>query len=416
MHCEPCLSSSPGSAEIAVLDTIHGAATLASEMVDRGLRATALEVYHENPEMSGYDLVVAPVHLWSGNPALEEARRLGKRVITHHRAVGELLGPPGMRVFELTGTRGKTTSALLLARILSQRGRILSHTTRGIEIWEDGNSRIISSGLSITPANMILALKEALAAGAGSLVGEVSLGGCGLADYGILTSLSGDYLVAQGSLWASTAKLQMVSLLRSGSLLISNMDAAISSNMTFGPGGDVSCDGSTLAFRERSAKLELGGGVDRSSYLQAIACAAAASIAAGLFVEEIAEALEGFEGFSGRMMVSSREGLSLVDNSNSGLQVSGISHALDYARGGSLALVAGEEAQTVCEGMDVPALVELLRSRRDEIDLLVLVGERLRPYAKELHAITASDLPSGLALAEERPGLDKLLSCVKCFR
>lgn len=385
-------------------------------MVDRGLRATALEVYHENPDMNGYDLVVAPVHLWPGNPAIREARSLGKRVITHHRAVGELLGPPSMRVFELTGTTGKTTSALLLARILSYRERTLSHTTRGIEIWKDGSSRIISSGLSITPANMIPALKEAKAAGAGSLVGEVSLGGCGLADYGILTSLSGDYLVAQGSLWASTAKLQMATLARIGSLLISNMDAAISSDMTFGPGGDVSYDGSALSFRGRSARLELGEGVDLSSYLPGIACAAAASIAAGLSVEEIAEALEGFEGFSGRMMISSRDGLSLLDNSNSGLQVSGISHALDYARGGSLALVAGEEAQTVCEGMDVPALVELLRSRRDEIDLLVLVGERLRPWAEELHALTAPDLPSGLALAEKRAGLDKLLSCVKCFR
>ena len=103
---------------MAVLDTIHGATLLAERMRGRGIEAAALEVYHAAPEVSPFDLIVAPVHLPPKNPALTEARRLGKETITHHRAVGELLaGDPEFRPFEVTGTVGKTTTALILARI-----------------------------------------------------------------------------------------------------------------------------------------------------------------------------------------------------------------------------------------------------------------------------------------------------------
>ena len=77
----------------------------------------------------------------------------------------------------------------------------------------------------------------------------------------------------------------------------------------------------------------------------------------------------------------------------------------------------GEEAETVCEGMDLQALIEILGRRRREVDLLILVGERLAPYASSLLAFTACDLDSGLALAKSGLGRgDRLISCVKCFR
>jgi len=90
-----------------VLDTIHGAGIIAQRMVDSGMDARAFEVYHDSPNLEGFDLVVSPVHLGPGNPALAEARRLGKRIITHHQAVGELVHP-SLPVFEVTGTHSKT--------------------------------------------------------------------------------------------------------------------------------------------------------------------------------------------------------------------------------------------------------------------------------------------------------------------
>ena len=46
---------------------------------------------------------------------------------------------------------------------------------------------------------------------------------------------------------------------------------------------------------------------------------------------------------------------------------------------------------------------------------LILVGERLEPLAAELRADTAKNLAEGLGKAETG-GLERLLSCVKCFR
>lgn len=425
MHRHPRLQESNGSSEVAplvaVLDTIHGAGLIAERMRARGIEAAAFEVYHSSPNVSGFDLIIVPVHLPPDNPSHREARRLGKKVVTHHRAVGDLLdGDRNFRAFEVTGTRGKTTTALILAQILSAKGTVASHTTRGIEIWRGGKSQLVSSGLSITPANVIRAFDAAKDAGADDLVCEVSLGGTGLADFGILTSFAKDYKIAGGTLWASTAKLQMVSLSKGGSKLIAGEEVGISADVTFGAGpkGQVWCTPREILAGEESAPLNLGEGLDIESYAPSISGAAAAALAAGFCLQEIASALEGFEGLGGRMKKTRQDGILVFDNSNSGLRASGVEAALDRAKGGGrLALVAGEEAATVCEGMDVPALIELLARRRQEIDLLILVGKRLAPYAPGLLALSATDLDSGLAEAKaDLKRGDRIISCVKCFR
>jgi len=414
VHSSAGLQACRGShSSVAVLDTIHGAATIAERLVQLGINAEAFEVYHHSPSVKGFDLVVAPVHLPPTNFALSEARRLGKPVITHHRAVGEILAPE-MPVIEITGTRGKTTTALLLSMILSHQAKVASHTTRGIELWSRGASEVVQSGLSIAPANVIRAVDAASRCGAEALICEVSLGGTGIADIGVMTTLQGDYRIAGGTAWASAAKLQMVSLARPGSKLIAGIDSEIIADLTFGPGGNVWSETEALWFGEESVPLKLGPSLDKGSYLQAISAAAASAYASGLMPGEIASGLQGFNGFDGRMKVSSSGGLALYDNSNSGLKVSGVERALDMAPEGA-ALIVGEESETVCEGLDIPALVDLLRRRRGEVGFLVLVGKRLLPYAADLEATPAPDLVSGLDLARAS-GKRDLISCVKCFR
>lgn len=402
-----------------MLDTIHGALTLARRMDELGMKADALEVYHHSPSVADYDLVVAPVHLGPKNPVLIEARRLGKGIITHHQAAGELLceEDTDIRIIEVTGTHSKTTTALLAARILSRQKKVLSHTTRGLELWTGGESRTLGKGLSITPANVIAAFNAARAQDVDVLVSEISLGGTGLADIGILTSFSGDYRIAGQSAWASTAKLQMASLAKPGSRLLSASDVKISSDLTFGPAGRVRAERECLHFGDRCVSLQLDPSLDFPSYQTAISAASAAAWEMGLSPEEISEALCDFNGVSGRMKVSCQGSLTVYDCSNSGLKLSDVRRALDLVAGGRLGMVVGEDAETVCEGMDVPGLVDLLARRRNEIAFLVLVGERLLPFAEDLKARTAPDLSAGLSLVrKEGSEADRLLSCVKCFR
>jgi coenzyme F430 synthetase len=405
--------------KIAVLDTIHGAGTIAQRMIDLGMSASAFEVYHNTPCIEGFDLIVSPVHLEPQNPAIVNAVRRGLKIITHHQAVGEIVHP-NQSVFEVTGTHSKTSTALLLAKILSSEAKVVSHTTRGIDLWSRGLSSQLSSGLSITPGNVIHAVRAADDQHADILVCEVSLGGTGLADYGIITSFSGDYRIAKGSKWASTAKLQMVSLAKVGSKLVANSDVRISSDISFGRDGHVKATRELLCFGKEAIGLDLSLDLDFPGYETAISAASSACLAAGLSKETIGECLEGFDGFAGRMKLLHEEGLEIYDSSNSGLKVSDVGRALDRimsaSRGNRIGLVVGEESETVCEGMDIPRLIDLLRRRRDEIDLLVLVGERLAPMAAELRALKAPDQAKGFDLARTSDDIDRLLMCVKCFR
>lgn len=417
MHCDTGMQTCRRSSKIAVLDTIHGALIIARKMVESGLQAEAFEVYHHTPDLAEYDLIVSPVHLSPEIPVLIEARRQRKRMITHHQAVGELLMAEvsGMRVFEVTGTHSKTSSAILLSMILSRQERVLSHTTRGLEIWHGGKSRILQTGLSITPGNVIRAVQAAKADNATSLVCEISLGGTGLADFGILTSLSGDYLIADGTKWASTAKLQMISLSKRGATILANRDARISPDVSFADGGSIYAKPDSLVFPGEKVHLNLGADLDFWGYETAIAAAAAAADRADVARSDIAAALDGFDGLPGRMKIRRLEDRTVFDCSNSGLKVKDIARALDRAYGPNLVAVVGEDAKTVCEGLNIPALVDLLRSRRDEISRLILVGERLFPLAEDLRAATACNLQEGLETAESISP-KRLLSCVKCFR
>lgn len=415
MHRYSGFEACRGSSKVAVLDTIHGAGIIAQRMVDSGMDARAFEVYHSSPSLECFDLVVSPVHLSPRNPALAEARKLGKRIITHHQAVGELVHPC-LPVHEVTGTHSKTSTALLLAKLLSGEKKVVSHTTRGIELWSKGSSRLLQTGLSITPGNVIRAVEAAEANQSDQLVCEVSLGGTGLADIGVLTSFSGDYRIAQGTAWASTAKLQMVTMAKEDSRIVANTDVRISPEVSFGREGFVWATPDKLQFGNEAVSLELGKDLDYPGYDTAICAAAAACYASGLGKEEIAAGLEGFDGFVGRMKVTREGGLELYDCSNSGLKVSDVDRALDRISGGRVGLVVGEESETVCEGMDVPRLIDLLRLRRSEIDQLILVGNRIAPWAVDLKAKIAPDLSAGIETARASGGIDRLLSCVKCFR
>jgi UDP-N-acetylmuramyl pentapeptide synthase len=418
MHCSSSLQAGRRSPKVAVLDTIHGAITIARKMIESGIEAEALEVYHHMPSVAPYDLVVAPVHLGPNNPVLVEARKLKKKIITHHQAVGEILGGnliPELKVFEVTGTHSKTSTALLLARMLSQEKKILSHTTRGMEIWCHGKANMIQKGLSITPANVIPAMATAESRGIAVIISEISLGGTGLANFGVLTSFSNDYRIANTTKWASTAKLQMISLARKSAKLIANTDARLSLDCSFSMGGQVRAMPDRLIFGNKVVPISLGKELDFPGYQTALAGAAATAHADGMKMDEIAQSLQDFDGFSGRMKIKRQGRLIIFDSSNSGLKVKDVERALDRAKGSGLAVVVGEESETVCEGMNIPGLADLLRQRRLEMAKLILVGERLEPLAKELMADTANNLAEGLETAQ-REGCERLLSCVKCFR
>ena len=79
-------------------------------------------------------------------------------------------------------------------------------------------------------------------------------------------------------------------------------------------------------------------------------------------------------------------------------------------------MVLGEEAAQVCEGLPPEDVAGFLQKQGENINELVLVGERMRAI-KHKNTHYADSLTQGLTVASEIANDDDLiLSCVKCFR
>jgi coenzyme F430 synthetase len=422
------------ASRVAVADVNHGGLVLAEELCRLGYDAFAIDVYGTRkpatarvkvvrPADAGrFDALVAPVHLPPG-PLTDYARDAGIPVYTHHRMAGMIVAATGrldgLRSVEITGTRGKTTTAFALAGMLAAAGeRVLLHTSSGL--FFDGSP--LGKRLSVTPASIIRALDEPLAARPTVFVAEVSLGGCGTADVGVITSLRNDYPVAGGTVLSSQAKMQMIEYARPDSTIVHDSSfCAVGGRqeITFGPGGDLDYNNDGLIgsplFQDSTINPRWSPALDPAAYRQPVLCAAATAIALGIRPEDIGRGLESFDGVPGRMKFGEREGRRLLDNSSSGLTVAGVAHALEAAGAARRALVVGEEKYNVCEGLEPGRVLAIAKGAKAEG--IVLVGDRLKAAATAAGFAWAPDLEGGIAaaLAMTRPG-DTIVSCVKTWR
>ena len=442
--------------DVAVIDLTHGGIPLARHIARQARSVTGIDIYGtvggeilSGLEQDGIktadkintdiDLIVAPVHL---NPALMPDS--GERtVITHHRAVGELISgiPDGSldgKVVEITGTLAKTSTATLLADMASRSMSVLSHTTRGVEHWQKGVPIKVHHGLSIAPGSILEALEHAADINPDLYIFEVSLGGTGAAELGIITSLDNEYTIAGGSSTSTRAKMQMADYAKHGSTLLVNAsvgqidppdDVKI---ITFSdtPGkGDVYMNDLHTGIRTINCesmdcgtiRFMPGSGYDPSSYSTAMVCAAAAACILDVEPGNIESALLDFQGVHGRMRQVEWAGRKMVDNSNSGMNINSVGHALEYAKniaktGNKLVLALGEEAKQVCEGLDPGDVSTFTIEHGSDVDDIILVGERMEGISgNNIHHADSLDRAIEMAesLTEEN---DIIISCIKCFR
>ncbi len=516
--------------KFAVLDLTHGGIPIAKSLVAAGNKVVGIDVYgtiepdilleleetHGIPcsktplSASEFDILVAPVHLDSAYPMLVEARAQGKRVFSHHEIVGEILKIDsklsGIKKVEVTGVKAKTSTASLLADMLSRQFEVVLHTSRGLEYWIAGTSSLIHRGLSITPGSILVAIEKAFEAGFRPeiFIFEISIGGTGTADFGILTTLLPDYGIANNTALASEAKLQLVRQAKSGSTLLINAGtekalktakmsqakvltfkdpfsdellgtsnqaadfvletrcrpskSSISSELSTSSGlsdssiitglsdssipavlpdssistglpelqASQASSGSYICFMHRGKKVFsacLRPGYNSSSYRTAFIAASAAAIEFGIRHEAVISVIEGFGGLSGRMQEREINGISLIDNSNSGMDILSAEKALEYVflkkkdeKKESIILVLGEEASQVCEGLPPKSVQGFLEKFGTKCRQIILVGERMKAIDGK-NVSYARNLPEGLSKATESArNNDIILSSVKCFR
>jgi coenzyme F430 synthetase len=355
---------------ILVLDTIHGAQEIGAAYEKCGHSVDVVDIYRgttpdamQNARTCTYDLVTAPVHT---NPALPLLTGTGAPVLTHHEAVRHLLGndvPHPM--VEITGSRGKTTTAHALAHILGGPGVL--HTSTGTYAYPDKRTLFRKS---IAPASVIPAARCAREI-RGWLVAEESLGVTGAGDLAIITSPE-DYPFAGGKKSAIAAKIASA---RAARLLLAAPGVKAE-------GGQV-IHLDELAWCNRDSCTITWNGKQQTisnplfflpPYRVPLMLAAAAAALLGISPAPLAT----FEALPGRMSVSQRRKVTLVDNANSGTNRETTLCAARYARylAGvpALTLVIGqvEGDGKVCEGFSYQQIAETIAEVRP--DRVVLVG------------------------------------------
>lgn len=447
----------------AVLDLTHGGPAIAGKLKNIAASVTGIDVYgtltgeelevlerdgirtSQAPlEASEFDILIAPVHLDPEYPMLVDAAKRNLPIISHHAAVGEILKDAlgGTTVIEITGTKAKTSTAILLAEILSKKKKVISHTSRGLEDWEA--RRIIKNGLSITPASILSAVDVAEEEGIKPdiFIFEISLGGTGIADIGVITSIADDYKIANNTRLASEAKRSMILDARQGSIIAVNHAALMSFGacrrdirmISFSDSVNAAAsvyyeemnrNGGIIAYFIDSSKgkmiLQGTQDYDITAYKTAFVCAAAVALAMDIEPDEIERSMREFKGAQGRMRKTILAGRTLIDNSNSGMDMKSAQKALEYAQveKGRMVMVLGEEAKEVCEGLDPAGVERFIDERLDDLHALVLVGERMEHLvSKNINKIYhAGDLSKGIEIAQQLTReKDTILSCVKCFR
>ena len=354
---------------ILVLDTIHGGKVIGEAFSVRGDLVDCVDVYRGEsiPDVAtaltrDYDLIVAPVHLDPDHPLLHFSRA---PVISHHEAVRLLLGentPEPM--IEITGARGKTTTAHALAFLMGGPG--ILHTSSGTYRYPE---KTLLSQSGITPGSVLAAARMACEI-QGWLIAEESLGISCSGTMGIITS-DEDYFFAAGKKSALMTKVISAQFCKH-LLLAGNIPADC-------PGRVVHIE-DVAACKGTECSLTLGGKTCRFSnpllelpgYQSSLMLAAAAAMLLGIDPDP----LSSFSALPGRMSTSYDRGLLVVDNANSGTNLATTVEAARYARSLSgieaITLVIGkvEGDGAVCEGF----AFDQIRAAIDQIRPVHVVG------------------------------------------
>jgi len=334
---------------ILVLDTIHGGRAIGQAFTEQGDIVDCVDVYRGESTVDvktaltrDYDLIVAPVHLDPDHPLLTVSQT---PVVSHHEAVRQLLiedRPEPM--IEITGARGKTTTAHALASLMPGDG--ILHTSTGTYRFPE--KRRLSQS-SITPGSLIAVARMAREID-GWLIIEESLGVTGAGTLAIITSAS-DYFFAAGKKSALTTKIASVKycncLLLAKNIQTDSMGHVIHMEDVASCTGTechIILSGKTCRFS--NPLLALPG------YHTSLVLAAAAAMILGINPEPLST----FCALPGRMSVSYEKEILIIDNANSGTNVTSTIEAAQYARSKTMneaiTLVIGqvEGDGAVCEG------------------------------------------------------------------
>lgn len=352
---------------ILVVDTIHGGTEISRHLLLQGHLVDTVDVYREGGSISvdealtrTYDIVTAPVHLSPDHPLMH----MTAEYRTHHQMTPFCLGKarPQFTV-EITGARGKTTTAHALASVLPGDGILLSSI--GITKYP---SHTVVGRKSITPASTIDAATMAIAS-CGWLIAEESLGVSGMGTLGILTSEE-DYLCAGGKKHAAEIKKEM---LLSCDTILTAPGISWENDRIIHAEDIVSCEGAVCSWAYNRGE---GSFTNTLLHLTAYRNALQTAAAAACILGYAPDPLTAFTALPGRLHATPDGSSVVIDDANSGTSQKTAIEAVRYGRTilpeSPVTLVIGAEAENICEGFSLADIKQVIETT--DPDSVILVG------------------------------------------
>lgn len=472
--------------KVLVVDMTHGGAVIASQFAKiPGFKVYAWDIYKtlksdvetslidQNVELVGIDFlkdvvddfgddefwIIAPVHCdlesYINGSAEDTGIKLDSmkvsRFMTHHEAVEFIMRERiNVPVIEVTGVKGKTSTVSMLKEIFKDLNPLIL-SSLGVEVLENGESHVLKRNLSITPASIVEAweLLEEFFEGyetpfeVGLCMFEVSLGGTGLADVGVLTNLVENYPVAGGTSSAAAAKSQIFRSRRVAcdfesfssfylkparrngpefifepSGMLQNQIENINKTNTFGlnPHANVKASNVEFGFYETRFQVEVhdlktvNGNILNTSFevsvfapapyhLQNILSVICTALTLETPIDTIKKGLNSFRGIKGRTSIRDYMGVRVIEEINPGLNVEAVKKAVDMLKRISdecdSAVIFGGKYGVTCEEIDEKAVSSVLNELSPNINLILAddLGGNVKHFIKR-------DLPFKRSLDE----------------
>lgn len=380
-----------------ILDTIHGGLVIAAHLEELGHTVDTVDVYRDGGSISlfdarngiiraAYDLLIHPVHLRMDHSLLQIAKEHDIPTKTHHEAVAEILSEwernktftrPEQMV-EITGARGKTTTAHALASCLSLSGPGILHSSAGIYRYP-GEEKI--GHLSITPASVLTVVRKYLEDEMTWMICEESVGVSGYHDSAILTSYE-DYRC--GAETRSALDCKKVSLKSSPCAVIPGKEKLHDIPQS------IPVD-SIVEVRDELATYRYGAWEGTctnpllflSQYRTSLTLAIAASILLGVQPQGI----NSFQPVAGRLSLQTQNDRVLLDDANSGTTHITAIESARYLRStthiSDIILCIGQDAHAVCENLTAASIIETVSTIKP-VHIILISSGLSEPEQKEI--------------------------------